>query len=1316
MAKLADCLGKAKREGILTDAEMAFVLKRASELKDEKQAISEIHAQRLKEYEAIKSPAAKDRTVTQTQNENVAMASYMEEVRIATKEAVSPEKKAFEEARAAGEAKITGQPAAAPSSDTDIEATRQFLVSSQQQGHTVRPTTEQMHQTARDMGTKLLALRGVGNVKLQDTFGMYQGAHDRQFETSFDAKPDANLMALVQEMAREAGRKGQDSITISRVLEPGEDSGNARPGIDIEFKRPIPIEMIDSIVQFLRARGIDGFTLIPGGYDTATGTPRTFKGLRFQEIPEFSQQPKATKHAALLELQEELMKMDEVAGVTHQLYDTLVLTSQDYDKNGILAGAVGAVRAAAWADRAFFAANPKAAGERVKAGPITEAQAAQVKPGEPQALTSKELETAAAALAAGKSAAPIALLTYQDIYRRVVSLMQQNRVALEGMKWSPATTEAIGKQALIRALAELDAMLKYVPAEVRGKVGGYFQLAKAGMGEKALAKFFGDRVRTLERVLEQYLKKQYESEINDLLDANKPKTTGGIKKSARMDADAQAAVDSARKFSKMDADEVASTLRSLDAEITNAASDVEDSSKAAELVARAERDSAILALFGDLKHRSAAELYSAYQWLKDVVETGKDNWKAKADAEKARNLARGQELVALIGPADLPGLGVSRQKAETYLTNINGWFKSHESFLQFLDYLIPGASFVRDWQRMARQSDNGKMDFQAAAGERLHKALTDAIGSTNFFKVTMANWELKRVHKDAVHLKGKPWKMSKLDAIQFILSWNQTDVREKMEKMGITEETMEEMRTLASDNVSQGLLAFLQGEYAQMYDLVNPLYRQIYGMDLPRILFYAPTRFWHDKSTAGEVAPFGGIINTSGSTASFAHQRVRHSASMAQESATTVFWQHVNDVSHFLNDAQMNREIRAVLSQKDVREAIIAKFGTKVWEQASAWMGLMGKAANTRNTELSVVNYFIDSLATMQALTSLAGNIKSVLLQSDSSMRVVFERDTKTIVQSVVSMLNPAEAASEWYRAFSSPSVQRRIKLGSSPAVRYIIEKSNFRPNMFLDFARINMLPIVYGDAYATSISAAVSFRAAFLEAKDMGMLDAAATDYATDKMDESIYRYNQPVGMFNRSLQEQTGGPIKRLYMMFMSDLRLKTAIQMEAARDLVQGKPWPAVRSAIRKILAVEALSVMGYVMSDAFKYAFTDTDDDDLWTAGGFMRALALPPMAGIFFLGGAWDSATAILLEGKWLDAVRDPMVASGQRAYRAVKNWEDIWNLDDPQDMIKEWENISKSLAIAGVFVAPPLVPPAAAIAVATNLLKPLAGVFAERKN
>ena len=190
--------------------------------------------------------------------------------------------------------------------------------------------------------------------------------------------------------------------------------------------------------------------------------------------------------------------------------------------------------------------------------------------------------------------------------------------------------------------------------------------------------------------------------------------------------------------------------------------------------------------------------------------------------------------------------------------------------------------------------------------------------------------------------------------------------------------------------------------------------------------------------------------------------------------------------------------------------------------------------------------------------------------------------------------------------AFNSPTVQRRLQLGASADVRYVMEKSEFLPTFFMRAARMGMLPLNWGDALLTSVSAGISYRAAFIEAKKMGMLDAAANDYALDKMDSSVYRFSQPAGVFNRSLTENTGNAWFRAFMLFMSDPRLKTAIILEQVQNIKQGKN---VGTAVRGIIAIEVMAVVAQTIVNAYRDLFTEADEEDLWTIGRLCARHAL-----------------------------------------------------------------------------------------------------------
>ena len=54
--------------------------------------------------------------------------------------------------------------------------------------------------------------------------------------------------------------------------------------------------------------------------------------------------------------------------------------------------------------------------------------------------------------------------------------------------------QRIQREKMIAAMGELNALLKFLPVEVRGKVGGFFPLVTGSMNEKRLPEFFLQRI------------------------------------------------------------------------------------------------------------------------------------------------------------------------------------------------------------------------------------------------------------------------------------------------------------------------------------------------------------------------------------------------------------------------------------------------------------------------------------------------------------------------------------------------------------------------------------------------------------------------------------------------------------------------------------------------------------------------------------------------------------------------------------------------------------------------------------------------------
>jgi hypothetical protein len=245
------------------------------------------------------------------------------------------------------------------------------------------------------------------------------------------------------------------------------------------------------------------------------------------------------------------------------------------------------------------------------------------------------------------------------------------------------------------------------------------------------------------------------------------------------------------------------------------------------------------------------------------------------------------------------------------------------------------------------------------------------------------------------------------------------------------------------------------------------------------------------------------------------------------------------------------------------------------------------------------------------------------------------------------------------------------------------------------------MTPINWLDSAATSISSAIVYRANLNDALAAGMPENLAKQAALDAASQAIYRFAQPVSFGQKSIMENNGNVLAKTFFLFMSDPRLKTAILADAARGLATGQG--NANEHIRRILVVETMAVLSHVVASAFRDVFSDDDDEEIWNLGGFAKAILLAPLQGFFFAGTVGELAISKLTGQKTFNSsTQNPLLSAMEQAVRAGNNLDDVFNLDDPDAMLKEWNNIFRSMALAPWLAAP---------AVLLNMVKPVYGLY-----
>jgi len=355
----------------------------------------------------------------------------------------------------------------------------------------------------------------------------------------------------------------------------------------------------------------------------------------------------------------------------------------------------------------------------------------------------------------------------------------------------------------------------------------------------------------------------------------------------------------------------------------------------------------------------------------------------------------------------------------------------------------------------------------------------------------------------------------------------------------------------------------------------------------------------------------------------------------------------------------------------------------------------MEQRGGNQSREAAWVNNILGSVIGGQSVASLGFNLKTLAMQLDNAVRFGLSLDMKQIVSA---MQSPDQLIQDIKTVFESDALQTRLRGGASAEARFLFEKYGGRPGAAAKIAEASMAPINWLDSATTSFSAAIVYRANLNEALDAGMPEKLARETALDAASAAIYRFSQPVSFGQKSNVENSGNMLSKAFFLFMSDPRLKTAIMADAVRGLVTGRGDKGTH--IRRLVAVELMAVLSHVVASAYRDAFTDDDDEEVWSPGGFVRSLALAPLQGFLFAGTMFESILSQLTGAGFFTQTQNPLVSVAQTGIRAVKHADDILAFKDPDALLKEWVNIARMISVTPAMAAP---------AVLLNTLKPIFG-------
>lgn len=517
--------------------------------------------------------------------------------------------------------------------------------------------------------------------------------------------------------------------------------------------------------------------------------------------------------------------------------------------------------------------------------------------------------------------------------------------------------------------------------------------------------------------------------------------------------------------------------------------------------------------------------------------------------------------------------------------------------------------------------------------------------------------------------------MSEGQGIMWFL-WSRQDVsRKQMERDGWNEDSLKQLDAFLSDE-AKAIADFIAQDLQMAGDMIDPVYRRLFNAPMPRNKNYAPIYRLKPADTAAMDFEAG---MSSGLDAGFTKARVNNSLPLREMDAFVVFLSHWEHVSHWVSHAELMRDMKSVMFDANVQNAIRTKSGKGALEGINNRLKAIESNGNRAAWDLHSVNKIWSNLTKFRAFKGLAFRVSPVVKQTSAFLNPLLA-DVPAHAYAIGlanAFGDPVNFASDVAAMWESPIIQRRLDGGFSAEARIAMGRAGITGSTLIAAMQKGMMPMAMTDAGWTALGAAISFRYYKKVAmREEGTTEEQANAIAMKRVERMIATSAQPADLVNRALIENQTNPIVKSLWMFASESRKSLAIELMAMRNLAKGKE---VGMNIQRILVAHFVQAAVTQLMGSFLMSIMGDDDDKerAWSLDTWALSLALGPINGLFVLGSVIDTAArraagmytfpSELLPGQVYSVTE-----------KAVRNIDDLFQ-DDPDSVLDEIDKISAAV-------------------------------------
>lgn len=304
------------------------------------------------------------------------------------------------------------------------------------------------------------------------------------------------------------------------------------------------------------------------------------------------------------------------------------------------------------------------------------------------------------------------------------------------------------REEIVTAIRAMDAVLVGLPAEVRGRVGGFARMATLGTAE-AREKHLQSKVRAMDRELERYLQREYRKGMHDLLKQARPKAKAGEKPAGHITPEGHrffAKIEEVAHLTDQQVEELSDTLTKREADIY-ADENLTEAEKDAALADNFE-DQQIVDQFGaffsnrpeggrSVPVKTAAEMAGALEVAAQVFADGKNRWRQQEEVRIEQNRRMVREFADEMGSPDQSKIAARDEERKKLLTRISDRRFSFLSFAQVVESILgPAHPLAKRFIAQADAAETSKTDRMIEVRARFENFVRRAMAEASGGKVS----------------------------------------------------------------------------------------------------------------------------------------------------------------------------------------------------------------------------------------------------------------------------------------------------------------------------------------------------------------------------------------------------------------------------------------------------------------------------------------------------------------------------------------------------------------------------------------------------